>query len=141
MKCFEVDPFNGDAELHHVLKKISDDRELLNRTGIRINVKDSSRIIVMLSDGKAEMKNFSRTGVSLIISGVKPQKFETLELSYDSSDGELGSVLVENGIGSLKGEVQWSYSENGKTVVGILYDDLDNFQAQTMFEILSDYIG
>ena len=78
VKCFEVDPFNGDAELHHVLKKISDDRELLNRTGIRINVKDSSRIIVMLSDGKAEMKNFSRTGVSELFLGLNPRNLKPL---------------------------------------------------------------
>lgn len=138
---YKINPFERDMELYSRLKEISNDRILLNRESIRIKVMDHTKVVVSLNEGTAELKNFSRTGVSLVISGQSIYEGKHVSFNFDSPDASLGVKLIENGIGNLEGIVQWCYEENGKSIAGVRYTDLENSNAQTLFELLTIQIA
>ena len=140
MESFTINPFEREPELFEKLKAITEERLLLDRESIRVTVTDPSRVVVSIDGGEAELKNFSRTGVSLLVKGLTLYEGRVISFNFDSSDGSLGAQLVEEGIGNLKGVVQWAYEDNARTTIGIKYEDLENFKAQRMFEILSNII-
>lgn len=139
---FEANPYVHAPEFEAVLAKISSERILLNRASIRVNVLDPGIFRVGLDGNKAELRNFSRTGLSLVLVGTGLGRGVKIMFSLDTEDGELSSSLKKDGIEMLEAVVVWSSDGGvveGKQTwrVGLSFVSLTLEQSQRFFESVS----